>query len=57
MTPLHYVVVYGYTETARVFVEQGADVSAKDSAGNTPFDLVRENEHGHREELRALLLQ
>ena len=56
-TPLHLAVFYGYTEIARVFVEQGADVNAKDSDGKTPFSPVDENEHGHREELRALLLQ
>merc|ERR1712139_494320 len=41
-TPLHYAAQVGYLDCVELLVSKGADVGAKDSDGNTPFDLCLE---------------
>ena len=52
---LHHAASNGHTKTARVLVDEGADVDAKDSDGRIPFEFVDGN--AYEEELRALLLR
>ncbi len=40
-TLLHYAAYYGRAECARVLIERGADVTARDDEGKTPLDIAR----------------
>ena len=39
-TPLHLASMYGRLEVARVLIEHGADIDAKDNKGRTPFQVA-----------------
>lgn len=44
-TALHWATVNGDLETARILVQAGADLNARDSTGETPLDVARSNSH------------
>ena len=52
-TPLHYALKGGNVESARVLLENGADVSAQDMMGFTPFERA---ESGGFHDITQLLL-
>ena len=39
-TPLHYAVITGNIELARLFIDKGAKLSARNSDGDTPLNLA-----------------
>ena len=39
-TPLHVASMYGSLEVARLLIEHGADMGAKDNEGKTPFQVA-----------------
>ncbi len=45
MTALHLAVSQGYTRIARMLVESGARVDARDAAGRTPLDIAIQKDH------------
>lgn len=45
LTPLHIACHQGFTKTARVLCELGADTNARDFAGNTPLSLATQTGH------------
>ena len=52
-TPLYVASTYGHVEVARVLLEQGADVTARDIDGNTPLHVA--SKEGHVEVVRILV--
>jgi ankyrin repeat protein len=52
-TPLHLALQQGHVEVARVLVNHGAKVSAKDQDGWTPLHLA--SKHGHADLARLLI--
>ena len=52
-TPLHAAALTGHVDTARLFLEKGADIHARDEEGRTP--LHRAALQGHREMVAFLL--
>ena len=45
-TPLHNDAQVGYTDIARILIEQGADLDALNNSLRTPFHLSKINGHG-----------
>ena len=43
-TPLHHASEYGRIEIARLLIEYGANVEAKENWGRTPLNLARDDE-------------
>ena len=44
-TVLHNAAQYRHTEIAKLLIDKGADVNAKDMSGDTPLDLADINNH------------
>ncbi|WP_341816915.1 ankyrin repeat domain-containing protein [Wolbachia endosymbiont (group A) of Agelastica alni] len=44
-TPLHCVVYYNRKDVVSILIDQGADISAKDKDGKTPFEIASEQNH------------
>lgn len=45
VTPLMYAAMYGYTDTVKLFLKNGAKKETKDSNGKTAKDHALENNH------------
>jgi ankyrin repeat protein len=54
-TPLHAASTYGHAKVARVLIEQGVDVAARDDDGYTPLHVA--STYGHVEVTRVLIEQ
>lgn len=57
-TPLHYAAMFASAPVIQYLVDQGADVSAKDSAGETAATMIAKNKNlsqAEREKLKTVL--
>jgi hypothetical protein len=52
-TPLHYACMWGWTSTAKLLMQEGADINAKNSVGRTPFMFAVEFLHDRLAETLA----
>ncbi len=54
-TPLHYAVLYRYTDIVRILIQHGAKTTTKDNDGKTPLDFIKTEDMRQMIEKETLL--